>query len=102
MKLHKNLSLHKPSTQRGLSLIELMVSVVIGLLILAALTTLFVTQSQTRLELDKQNRMIDNGRYALDLLSENLRMAGFYGELDPLTVYPTVTEINNIITATPL
>ncbi|HSH54554.1 MAG TPA: PilW family protein, partial [Methylotenera sp.] len=49
----------------------------------SALATLFVSQSKTRMELDKENRMIDNGRYALDLLSENLSMAGFYGEYDP-------------------
>ena len=72
--------------QSGLSLIELMISIAIGLLLLAALSTLFVNQSRTRTELDKQNRMIDNGRYALDLISENLRMAGFYGELDPSSI----------------
>jgi len=69
--------------QRGLSLIELMISITIGLLILVALTTLFVNQSQTRTELDKSTRMIENGRYAMELLSDNLRLAGFYGELDP-------------------
>jgi len=73
-------------SQRGLSLIELMISITIGLLILSALTTLFVNQSRTRAELDKSNRMIDNGRYALELLSENLRLAGFYGELDPSSI----------------
>ncbi|EEF24108.1 conserved hypothetical protein [Ricinus communis] len=60
-----------------------MVSITIGLVILAALATLFVNQNRTRTELDKSNRMIDNGRYALDLLSDNLRLAGFYGEYDP-------------------
>jgi type IV pilus assembly protein PilW len=74
------------ASQRGLSLIELMISITIGLLILSALTTLFVNQSRTRTELDKSNRMIDNGRYALELLSENLRLAGFYGELDPTSL----------------
>jgi type IV pilus assembly protein PilW len=88
--------------QKGLSLIELMISVAIGLLLLASLSILFVNQSKTRLELDKQNRMIDNGRYALDLLSENLRMAGFYGELDPFSVYTTSSDIDGIITTNPL
>lgn len=70
-------------TQRGLSLVELMISITIGLLILSAMATLFSNQSKTRSELDKSNRMIDNGRYALEVLSENLRIAGFYGEFDP-------------------
>ena len=69
-------------TQRGVSLVELMISITIGLLILSSLTTLFVNQSRTRADLDKSNRMIDNGRYALEVLSENLRVAGFYGERD--------------------
>jgi len=77
--------------QRGLSLIELMISITIGLLILVALTTLFVNQSWTRAELDKSTRMIENGRYAMELLSEDLRLAGFYGELNPSTLaLPTV------------
>lgn len=69
--------------QRGLSLVELMISITIGLLILSSLTTLFVNQSKTRSELDKSNRMIDNGRYALEVLTENLRMAGFFGNYLP-------------------
>ncbi|MDH4216602.1 MAG: PilW family protein [Gallionella sp.] len=76
------------SLQRGLSLVELMISITIGLLILAALSTLFVNQSKTRAELDKSNRMIDNGRYALEVLSDNLRLAGYYGEFSPTATIP--------------
>jgi len=80
--------------QRGLSLIELMISITIGLLILVALTTLFVNQSQMRTELDKSTRMIENGRYAMDLLSDNLRLAGFYDALDPssITLPSSITD----------
>ena len=78
------------SFQRGLSLIELMISITIGLLILVALSTLFVNQSKTRSELDKSNRMIDNGRYALELLSGDLRVAGFYGEFTPTSGVPAI------------
>ncbi|MDH4235160.1 MAG: PilW family protein [Gallionella sp.] len=72
----------KISPQRGLSLIEMMISITIGLLLLVALSSLFVNQSKTRAELDKSNRMIDNGRYALEVLTDNLSLAGFYGEYD--------------------
>ena len=78
-------------SQRGLSLVELMISITIGLLILSALATLFVNQSRTRMELDKSNRLIDNGRYAMEVLSENLRLAGFYGE-GGLTVAPVILD----------
>lgn len=80
----------KFACQRGLSLIELMISITLGLLILAALSTLFVNQSKTRSELDKSNRMIDNGRYALELLSDDLRLAGYYGEFSPASGVPVV------------
>jgi len=49
-------------SQRGLSLIELMISITIGLLILVSLSSLFINQSKARAELDKSTRMIDNGR----------------------------------------
>jgi len=95
--------------QRGLSLIELMISITIGLLILAAMATLFANQSRTRSELDKSNRMIDNGRYSLEVLSENLRLAGFYGTLNPSSVAlpgaipdPCSTVMANIAAAIPL
>ena len=71
------------TTQRGLSLVELMISITLGLLILASMTTLLSNQSRTRSELDKSNRMVDNGRYALEIMSENLRVAGFYGSYTP-------------------
>jgi type IV pilus assembly protein PilW len=77
--------------QRGLSLVELMISITIGLLILSAMTTLFVNQTRTRAELDKSNRMTDNGRYALEVLAENLRVAGFYGTYAPSGT-PTATQ----------
>lgn len=76
--------------QRGLSLVELMISITIGLLILASLTTLFVNQSKARAELDKSNRMIDNGRYALEVMADNLRLAGFYGEFSPSSGNPAI------------
>lgn len=86
--------------QRGLSLIELMISITLGLLILSSLTALFVNQSRSRAELDKSNRMIDNGRYALEVLSENLRMAGFYDIYVPAGVPAATPEPCNLATLT--
>lgn len=75
----------RSDNQLGLSLIELMISITIGLLILVSLSSMFINQSRARAELDKSNRMIDNGRYALELLSGNLRLAGFFYTLNPDT-----------------
>ncbi len=89
--------------QRGLSLIELMVAITIGLLILAALSSLFISQTNIRNELDKSNRMIDNGRYALELLSENIKLAGFYDSYAPIgatALTPTPCSLTDIINGT--
>jgi len=66
---------------RGFSLIELMVAIAIGLVLVAGLVTLFANSSGTTNEIEKSMRQIENGRYAAELLSENISIAGYYGEL---------------------
>jgi type IV pilus assembly protein PilW len=69
--------------QRGFSLIELMVSIVLGLVIVASLAMLFANSSRARQETDKTNQQIENGRYASQYLLQDLRLAGYFGEFDP-------------------
>jgi type IV pilus assembly protein PilW len=64
----------------GLSLIELMVALTLGLFLIAGMLTLLARNSNTRAELDKAGRQIENGRYAAQRISEDLHNAGFYGE----------------------
>jgi type IV pilus assembly protein PilW len=67
--------------QAGLSLIELMISITIGILVLTAVALVFVNTSRARAEIDRTSRQIENGRYAVEVLSDEIRLAGFYGEL---------------------
>lgn len=77
-----------PRSMAGVSLVELMIAMLLGLIILAGLVTLFANSSRSREEIERSSRQIENGRYAMELLSEELRLAGFYGELNvnPLAV----------------
>jgi type IV pilus assembly protein PilW len=50
--------------------------------VLAALITVFASTSASRNELERTSRQIENGRFAMEILSDELRLAGFYGELD--------------------
>jgi type IV pilus assembly protein PilW len=68
--------------QAGLSLIELMVSITLGLMILTGVLTVFFNTSAARSEVERTYRQIENGRYALELVATDLRLAGFYGEFD--------------------
>lgn len=72
-----------PSRQSGLSLIELMISITLGLLILAGVATIFTNNSRTRQEIERTSRQIENGRYAMQLLSDDLQAAGYLAEFDP-------------------
>jgi len=65
--------------QKGLSLIELMVGMVIGLALLAALGGLYVSTSKARTEFDKTGTQVENGRYAVEAMVRDIEMAGFYG-----------------------
>lgn len=70
------------SRMAGLSLIELMISITLGLMILSGVALVFVNTSAARNEVERTSRQIENGRYAVEVLSDELRLAGFYGELD--------------------
>ncbi|MFD0667699.1 PilW family protein [Ramlibacter sp. MAHUQ-53] len=72
--------------QRGLTLVEVMVGIAIGLVILAAMSVLFATSSRTRVETERAGLKIDNGRHALDTLAGELQHAGFLAEFDPRTL----------------
>jgi type IV pilus assembly protein PilW len=71
--------------QAGLSLIELMISITIGLLLLTGMLTLIVGQSRARAEIDKSGRQIENGRYALTILQDDIQHAGYYGQYSGVT-----------------
>lgn len=79
----------RPYSQRGLSLVELMVALTIGLMILSAATTIMVTSKITYTTQDSLARLQENARFALHLVSRDIRMAGFYGCADEVS---TVTN----------
>ena len=80
----------------GFGLVELMVSMLIGLVIIAALVTLFVNTSGNNRELARANTMIENGRFAIKVLEENLVHAGYWGGFLPMfddqTALPVPTD----------
>lgn len=66
-------------TLRGFTLVELMVAVTIGLLIVAALLALYLNITRTNTEMAKANSLIENGRFAIQLIQNDLIHAGFWG-----------------------
>ena len=65
--------------QAGLSLIELMIAMVIGLLLMLGVIQVFIaSQAASRLS-EGVARAQENGRFALDFLERDVRMAGHMG-----------------------
>ncbi|MCE3241786.1 MAG: putative rane protein [Deltaproteobacteria bacterium] len=61
----------------GFTLVELMVSMGIGMVILAAVTTTFMSQTRIYNAQEQINEMQQNARGVLDILSRELKMAGY-------------------------
>ncbi len=75
----KNIYVTSAKRQRGLSFIELMIAVTIGLILAAGIMQIFISNKQTYRIQEGVSRMQESGRFAIDLLSRDLRMAGYYG-----------------------
>lgn len=75
---------------RGFTLVELMVGLAIGLVLVAGLALMFANTSRSREELGKSVQQIENGRYAIELLQDDISLAGFYGELPPAVTNTSV------------
>lgn len=65
--------------ERGFSLIEMMISITIGMLIIVALVGVLVSNSRTAKSNDRTSELQSNGRYALDHLARELRSASYRG-----------------------
>ncbi len=65
-----------PRFQSGLSLIELMVAMTLGLMITVSLGYIMMGSRSTYRTQDASARVQDTGRFALDFIGRNLRMAG--------------------------
>lgn len=63
----------------GFSLIEMMVAVTIGLFILGGLVALMVSSQRNYQVQDYSARLQENARFAVQFLSYDLRMAGYFG-----------------------
>ncbi|USD22092.1 PilW family protein [Microbulbifer variabilis] len=69
--------------QSGISLVELMVSITVGLVLLAGVTQLFLSSNLTFSTQNAMSRVQETGRLAIEFLSEDIRMAGYVGCANP-------------------
>ncbi len=67
------------NAQSGISLIEIMLALLIGLFLLGGLIQMFISSKQTYKVQDAMSRLQENGRFAMDFLIRDIRSAGAWG-----------------------
>ena len=89
-----------PRSQQGITLIELMIALVIGLLATGAMLKVYVDSSQLYRFNEGLARIQENGRFGLEFIRRDARMAGFWGcnsAVDPFNRLTSVTTLPNIL-----
>lgn len=88
--------------QAGLTLVELMISITLGLLVLLAIGSIYVGSRQTYRIQEDNARIQESGRFALEVIGRSVRQAGGDAEMsaDPIAitvecVAPACTAIDN-------
>ena len=85
------------AAQRGMTLVDLLVGCTIGLFLVGVMGAVYLGSKTTFVAQDSGARIQENGRFAVDVLSNDLRMSGFRGcrSIDPRTNLPQA--VNNTL-----
>jgi len=75
----RQINLTSSRHQQGLTLVEMMVAMTIGLVLLGGVITVLTSSQQTYRVNEAMARLQENARYAFQLLSRDIRMAGYRG-----------------------
>lgn len=74
---------HGRGRSRGFTLVEILVALAIEVVVLLALTVLLARNSGNQEELERGIRQLENGRFSLDTLSEDVMHAGYFSDFNP-------------------
>ena len=87
--------------EHGLTLIELLISVTIGLLLAAAATYLFVSTNRISKVIDAKSQQQEVANIVLDIIGRDLKNAGFYPANFPTTAASSKFQgvYSNIVSA---
>lgn len=91
-----------PARERGLTLVELMISMTIGLVVLALTSYAYLANKRSWTFNEQEARLQDRGRYILNLLSGDMRLAGYMGcksiaSSAPVPSLPHIPNLNALL-----
>ncbi|GAA4648824.1 hypothetical protein GCM10023116_10970 [Kistimonas scapharcae] len=90
----------KQLQQRGLSLVELMVAMVVGLVLMAGLLTLYLNHHTGYTLTAAMGRAQEAGDFGLSLMARYIRMAGFNPDQPTSTAVDTTLSTNGAVSDT--
>lgn len=78
-----NTATPRSSSQQGFSIVELLIAVALGLVLTVGLISVFISSKQGYRVQESRSRMQESARFAMDYLSQAIRLADFWGGADP-------------------
>ena len=79
---------------RGFSMVELMIAMVITLILLAGIGQIFLSSKKSYTIQGSLSRIQESGRYAMDVLTQDLRRAGYWGgNADNTAITGTLAQV---------
>ncbi|MEQ1557371.1 MAG: PilW family protein [Methyloglobulus sp.] len=85
-------AIKKPSA--GYTLIELMLAMLLGIFLITGLVQIFISSKQSYRMQESLSRLQESGRFALDFIERDLRMAGFRGCASKSKTMPVNALVN--------
>ncbi len=83
-------------SQRGFTMVEIMVAMAIGLFLVAGIFQLFVANKQSNRIQNNLSHVQENGRFAIDELGRVLRMAGLKSDPLDTTTFAGTAVVNGV------
>ncbi len=82
----------KTRVQKGFTIVEVMVAMVVSLILLAGVLQVFMGSKQFYSSNDALSRLQENGRFAMEFLARDIRMADFWG-------CSQISDVTNLLNA---
>lgn len=81
--------------QQGMTLLEILIAMALGTFLLAGVIQIFLSSKQSYRMQESMSRLQENGRFAMEFISRDIRMADYWGCVG------SATDIENKIAAPP-
>lgn len=84
--------------QLGMTLIEILIAMTLGAFLLSGVIQIFINTKQTYRMQESMSRLQENGRFAMEFLTYDIRMAGFLGCMSRVTsITNTLNNASNYL-----